>query len=473
MSETEPTVDVADDKTSTLALPIIVAELAGKITFASHQNDVPVLLELTLENPSETPLEDLRLSISADPAIFGGRVWTIDRLEAGAKLRITDRRLPLAGGMLDKLTDRLRADVRVTLMQGDDFLAELTDTVEALARNEWGGARYMPELLAAFVTPNDGFVQKVLKDASRILVEGGRNGAIDGYQKKSTQRSWELMSAIWASVSAQGLTYAVPPASFETTGQKIRLPSDVRHTGLSTCLDTALLFAAAFEQAGLHPVLVFTKGHAFAGAWLQPAWFPTLTVDDPLVVRKAKDLRELVLFETTLATAGHPLPFTKAINEASRQIAEEHDEDFIYALDVHQARKRGIQPLSSLAEDSADGDATEPIAAPPLDIPPDDLPPFEQQDDIDLAEKTPEERLATWKRSLLDLSRRNRLLNVKPSSTALPIFCPDPGRLEDLLAGGAKLRLDSAPRKGSGGQRERPGAVHTAHWGRLGPQPRA
>lgn len=258
------------------------------------------------------------------------------------------------------------------------------------------------------------------------------------------------MSAIWAAISAQGLTYAVPPASFETTGQKIRLPSEIRQTGLSTCLDTAVMFAAAFEQAGLHPVVVFTEGHAFAGAWLQPAWFPTLTVDDPLVVRKAKDLRELVLFETTMATQGHALPFTKAINEANRQIAEEHDAAFIYALDVYQARKRGIQPLSSLAE-VGDGDATAPTAALPLDIPPDDLPPFEQPDDLDLSEKTPEERLATWKRNLLDLSRRNRLLNVKPSSTALPIFCPDPGRLEDLLAGGARLRLTPPAGKGPKG----------------------
>lgn len=438
------------EEAATPPAPVLNAEFSRKITFASHQNDVPVLLELNVENLSEGPLENLCLSVSADPAIFGARDWTIDRLDAGAKLRITDRRLPLAGGLLDKLTDRLRADVRIVLRQGDEILAETTDTVEALARNEWGGARYMPELLAAFVTPNDGFVQKVLKDASKILIEGGRDGSINGYQSKSTQRSWELMSAIWATVSAQGLTYAVPPASFETTGQKVRLPSDIRHTGLSTCLDTALLFAAAFEQAGLHPVVVFTKGHAFAGAWLQPAWFPTMTVDDPLVVRKAKDLRELVLFETTLATAGHPLPFTKAINEANRQIAEEHDGDFVYALDIHQARKRGIQPLSSLAEVGTE-DATAPTAAPPLDIPPDDLPAFEQADDLELSEKTPEERLATWKRSLLDLSRRNRLLNVKPSSTALPIFCPDPGRLEDLLAGGARLRLTPPPEKGPKG----------------------
>ena len=82
------------------------------------------------------------------------------------------------------------------------------------------------------------------------------------------------------------ITYAVPPASFESTGQKIRLPSVIATTGLATCLDTALLFAAAFEQAGLHPVIVFTKGHAIVGAWLQPLYFPNLTVEEPIFVRK-------------------------------------------------------------------------------------------------------------------------------------------------------------------------------------------
>jgi hypothetical protein len=91
---------------------------------------------------------------------------------------------------------------------------------------------------------------------------------------------------------------------------------------------------------------------------------------------------------------------------------------------------------------AGDSDATVPAAAPPLEIPPDDLPPFERPDDPDLSEKTPEERLATRTLGLLDLSRRNRLLNLKPSSAALPIFCPGPARPEDRLAGRARLRLN-------------------------------
>lgn len=424
----------------------IKVTLAPKITFASHQNDVPTILDLAVENTSEDDLDGLTLTVKSDPAVLGERTWTIDRIAARSQLRPKDVRVPLAGGLLDKLTDRLRSDVTFTLRKGELVLAEEHMTVEALARNEWGGSRFMPELLAAFVTPNDGTIQHLLKESSGILTSSGRDGSIDGYQKKSRERVWEVMSGVWAAVSARAITYAVPPASFETTGQKIRLPSEIEKTGLSTCLDTALLFAAAFEQAGLHPVVVFTKEHALAGAWLQPQYFPTLTVDDPIIVRKAIAMKELVIFETTLATTGHPIPFTKAIAEAERQLAEENDAQFVYAVDVRQARRRGIQPLSSLAgtTDTHTGAAQPRGAAPPLDVPP-DLPVFDPPVELDEAERTPEERLAIWRRSLLDLSKRNRLLNLKPSASAIPIFCPDPSVLEDKIAEGKRIRIIAPP----------------------------
>ncbi len=432
-------------------IALIHVTLSPRVTFASHQNDVATVLDLSVENLAERDLERLTLTISSDPPILGERVWTFDRLSAKAKLRPKDLRVPLAGGVLDKLTDRMRSDVSLVLRQGDVTIAERKESIEALARNEWGGSRYMAELLAAFVTPNDAAVQRLLKEAAAVLTAGNRDGSIDGYQKKSRSRAWELMSAIWAAVSARGITYAVPPASFESTGQKIRLPSEIAGTGLSTCLDTALLFAAAFEQAGLHPVIIFTEGHAMAGAWLQPQYFPTLTVDDPIVVRKSIAMNELVIFEATMATAGHALPFTKAIDEARRQLAEEHDGKFVYAIDVRQARRRGIQPLSSLAgpEASGGGTETERTALPPLDMPP-DLPSFDPIEDMDETERTPEERLAIWRRSLLDLSKRNRLLNLRPGPSAIPIFCADPSSLEDKISEGNKIKLIAAPRRQDG-----------------------
>ncbi len=66
------------------------------------------------------------------------------------------------------------------------------------------------------------------------------------------------------------------------------------------------------------------------------------------------------------------------------------------------------------------------------------------------APSTPAARLERWKRSLLDLSKRNRMLNVRESRTAIAIFCPDPAALEDRIANGKRIRLIPPPaRKGA------------------------
>jgi very-short-patch-repair endonuclease len=430
----------------------IRAEIATRVTFATHQCDVPVIADLVIANPLETDLEHLTLHLIAEPKVIGDRVWPIDRIPAGAEHRIRDRRVSLAGGLLEALTERMRAEVRLELRCGGRLLAEGLHPLVALARNEWGGAAAMPELLAAFVTPNDAALQSLLKDASRRLEAAGRPGSLEGYQARSRKRSWEIVAALWSAVAGRGLTYAEPPASFGRDGQKIRLPSMVLEQGLATCLDLALLFAAAVEQAGLHPVLVLTEGHALAGAWLQPQNLPWVTVEDPMEIRKAIAQDELVLFETTMATGAAPRPFAKALAEGRRRVAEAEEAAFIYALDIRQARGREIQPLATLASRPA----SEPDAGPPppplaIETPP-DLPPFDAPSAEAEAPQTPEARLERWKRSLLDLSKRNRLLNLRSSATAIPIFCPDPAQLEDRLAQRKRIRLiPPPPRPGAAG----------------------
>lgn len=441
----------------------IRTQIAHRVTFATHQCDIPVIADLVLSNPFDHTLEGLTLHLTCEPKILGDRTWTIDRIAPESEFRPRDRRVTISGGMLDSLTERMRGEIHLELRQEGKVLVESFHRIDALARNEWGGSEYMPELLAAFVMPNDTAVQRVLKEAATILEGSGKRGSLEGYQSKSRKRSWEILSGIWAAISSRNITYADPPASFGRYGQKIRFPSMIEEHGLATCLDTALLFAAAIEQAGLYPIVVFTEGHALTGAWLQPQSLPSLTVEDPMEIRKAIAQEELVLFETTMATSGQPLPFSRAIAEGRRQVADENEGNFIYAIDIRQARGRDIQPLSSLAGLSA-GKVTEEMgsrrAAPPLDEAP-DLPPFEEaivEDDI--VNATPEERLDRWKRSLLDLSKRNRLLNLKTSNTAILIFCPDPAHLEDKIAEGKKIKIITPPEQSRGGDQSDKNLYH-------------
>ena len=53
-------------------------------------------------------------------------------------------------------------------------------------------------------------------------------------------------------------------------------------------------------------------------------------------------------------------------------------------------------------------------------------------------------RLNIWQKKLLNLSPSNPLLNCKINQTNLIILCPEPAKIEDYLADGAKMSLVSA-----------------------------
>lgn len=314
-----------------------------KLGFASQQNAVPVLRELEITNNSESDYDDLALILTTSPEFVEGKTWKVDRLPKGGSLHITDRNLKLNAVHLADLTESLRGELKLSLCCADQTLATETFEIEILANNEWGGAGVMPELLAAFAMPNDPAVDRLLKSASDVLRKAGKKDSIDGYSGQSRTRTWELISALWSSVCGLKLSYALPPSSFEMQGQKVRTPSKILDSGVATCLDTALLFAALAEQAGLNPLLLLTKGHAFVGVWLQPQEFSQLITDEASAVRKRIELNELLVFETTLATQAIAPSFSRAIESAKRQVT---DDDFIMAIDLRRARMQRIRPLA-------------------------------------------------------------------------------------------------------------------------------
>ncbi|AKJ30832.1 DNA helicase related protein [Caldimonas brevitalea] len=438
--------------------------LVPKLNLADFQNAIPALRELAVVNNGDEPLTEVDLCMSSQPPFLKPCTWRIESIAPGQRYRIVELDLGLDGVLLSRLIEAERAIVSFSLQkrrEGRTELARREVEVELLPRNQWGGLAGLPDMVAAFVQPNDPAVGRVLKQAAEVLRKADRHTDIDGY-RGGARRAWELASAIWSAVGALHLDYALPPASFEHKGQKVRDPSQIAEAGLATCLDLALLFCAALEQAGLHPVLVFTEGHALAGLWLQAEEFNTSVVDDVTALRKRVKLKELVLFETTLVTQRPLPPFSYAIERGAQQVGEERAPTFELAVDIRRARLQRIKPLATAR-------AEPPPAAPGLVAlpPPEEEPPFEAApellddriaSDADLPEG-PEDRLGRWQRKLLDLSLRNNLLSFKMSQKALKLEAPDPGRFEDLLATGQAVKLLPRPEL-MDGQDPRDPALH-------------
>lgn len=425
----------------------IRATLATKINLADFQNAVPVVRELAVANDTENDIKQIRLVVSSEPSFFKAKTWHIDHVGAGATARISDLDISLDGPLLGRLTEAEKACITFKLVTAEETpvdVAAFEATVELLPRNQWGGLSSSPDMVAAFVQPNEPAVERVLKKAAEVLHKAGKSGAINGYQE-GARRAWELASAIWNAIGSMGLDYALPPASFEQAGQKVRSPSQIVDSGLGTCLDLALLACAALEQAGLNPLLVFTEGHAFPGVWLKQEEFSTSAVDDVTALRKRIKLKELVVFESTLLTQRPLPPFSFAIGHAEEQIAEEKERAFRLAIDIRRARLQRIKPLASeqaLARSAAGVEAVNFESA--LEEAP-SLPEELDEAGVEQATERPEDRLSRWQRKLLDLSLRNNLLSFKGGKKSLKLDAPDPGQLEDILAEGHALKLLTRP----------------------------
>ncbi|WP_420458168.1 hypothetical protein [Neolewinella sp.] len=67
----------------------------------------------------------------------------------------------------------------------------------------------------------------------------------------------------------------------------MRTPGEAIGDRLATCLDLVVLGAAVLEQAGLHPIIVLLRGHAYLACWLQESPLSTGIIEDAQVLRKA------------------------------------------------------------------------------------------------------------------------------------------------------------------------------------------
>ncbi len=402
-------------------------------SLAHQQSGIRLLgsLEVEQTDPEAEPLCDLTLRLSANPPVFQPHEWPIEELGAGAIQQLSGEQPSLDFNHLAGLDSEVALELNFELT-GAGALAKESATTLLLPQEHWAGSQRMPELLAAYVQPNVPFVEKIVKRASGLISAGDGQYSMDGYQSQDRRAPWMMAQAIWRAVAEQGLDYVLPPPDFAIEGQRIRLPEHIESSGAACCLDASVLFAACLEHVGLHPVLALTKGHACVGCWLVPRIFRELSNEDPKGVRECIEAQDIVLFESTLALH-RPVPsFATACDVAKELLAEEVERDFVLALDVKQARECDIRPLPSQRAEGEPAPPAPNAAMPDREEPP-WMPPVRKEDQEITVSIKSDELVDTWQRRLLDLSKRNPMLNFVGRASHVKVLCHNIARLEDKL----------------------------------------
>ena len=431
------------------SLVTITGSYSHSVSFAMQQNYVPVIRSLILQNTGEQDLENLTLSIRVEPAFAHDFTRHIARIPAGEKLELDDLALTLSPIFLYELTEKMVGSLFITVSRDDTVLESITQTIELLAYDQWSGTQVMPELLSAFVTPNHPRIAQILVKAGQQLEAWSGSPSFTAYQTQNPNAVRLQMAAIYSALQSENIAYCVPPASYGQSGQRVRLCDTLLQQKLGTCLDLTMLYASCLEQAGLHPLLVLLKQHAFVGCWLEECCFPECVQDDLSLLTKriAEGINEIAVVECTAFVAGKSISFDDAAKAAENALAD--PDDFELCVDVKRCRGGGLCPiplrqykengeLCALTEEDLRPARTIEDAGRPQEL--------ELAGKLTHVDHIPTTRQKIWERKLLDLSLRNTLLNFRVTRNAIQLITYQLSPLEDALSGGQEFQMMARPK---------------------------
>ena len=412
------------------------------INFAMQQNHVPVIRKLTIKNIGTTDLKNINIEIIPEPEF--AIVWSknMDSLPQDELVDLGAIDIKSVTKYLAELTERIAGSFRLIIKAENEILFEDVYSIDVLSYEQWNGVSVLPEMLAAFITPNHPEIARVIIRASEILQKWTGKPSFDEYQSLNPDRVRKQMAAIYEAIAELNLVYCSVPASFEEAGQRIRLCDKIFSQKMANCLDISLLYASCLEAIGIHSLIIVIKGHAFVGGWLINETFPDSVNDDVslLTKRTVDGINEIVLVEATFMSAGNAAGFDKAVVDANYKLMKE--DDFILFVDIKRARFSGIRPLPLRIQTLNGIEIVEPLSQTRNNGIPEEIVPTAKLVDV---EKLEISKKQIWERKLLDLTLRNNLLNLRITRNTVQIIFNQAPKLEDALAAGTELQILGKP----------------------------
>lgn len=413
----------------------------GATSYALAHNRIPVVPFILVSNAktaegSSEPAEVVIRAESNGTLLFDSGPLALTPLAPGKQGIIEpydQTRVPVTLTREDSLEGP--ADLSVEVRVGEENVVKQID-FRVLADNEWFNSPSYYESLAAFVQPNAAAVVPVLSAAADILQKETGDASLSGYQA-GPQRVLEITGAVYQALQSADIRYINPPASFENTGQRIRSSSDVLESRFGTCIDLSLTFAAVAEQCGLHPVIIMVPGHAMAGVLMteDPLPAPVLLEDTAInnYLRSGRVLPIDAMFYNDMG-------FRQVVDRSRAALKDKGAQGLI---DVKSAHRNGMRPLPYRTAPKTEEERLIDASKSTWDLPDtgliSDISETAFRDDTD---ESPA-RVQAWKRELLDLSLRNRLLNVKKGPEVLDFLLPEDtlADLDDKIHAGEKIAI--------------------------------
>jgi len=414
-----------------------------KVSYVQYQNKMDVLFTATAINDDEFK-ETVTFKLSSSPRFFDDIECKYESIQPNTSvdlLSLPNFSLKLDPEYISSISEATVCKVSFTAEDKEgNPIGSVNEDVIVQPFNYWSGIN-MSETIASFVTPNADSLSKIRSKASDILGQWGKARSLEGYQSEDRDRILTIAAALYAALEKENINYVNPPAGFEKSGQRIRIPDEVLTNHEGTCVDLAVTYAAALESVGLNPIIFIVNGHAFAGFWLVDDFSADIINWDNATYTRMFRNKEVRAVECTGFTNTSIVPFDDACQKALLRL--EDADNFICAIDIKKART-AIRPLP--VKKKVDGEwVIERDEGKQGTTAPDSLGQV-----YTTVDERPLTKVDRWKRELLDITNKNNMINMKQGSKVIPLLVKDIAHFEDELADGSEYTIYAKPQEWEG-----------------------
>lgn len=309
---------------------------------------------------------------------------------------------------LDELNESISCQLTISLHDGETSKVYSTEThhFSILPVPQPSSLVNNCELLfAKYITPLSSYIKGITKKA--VVHNNGKS--IVAYQNDSLEDILMELQAIYLSLHSENIAYQNPPAGAHFT-QRVRMAEEIKNDKKATCLDSSILFCSCLLEVGYHPLLVLIEGHAFVGVYLEEnlfkkdGCFNSLAEIAPLI---SSGNERVIFIETTLITSGTSTPFSNAVKSA-REKLNLYSSTYFKALDINFLHTRSI--YKPIPTNNSNEELEEFIKQ--IEISTNEIPAIEYVEYDDVQQDYVVNRFKMWERKLLDLTERNKLVNM-------------------------------------------------------------
>jgi hypothetical protein len=214
------------------------------VNISLYLNDSKPFQSLTIENTSEKDSDEIEIKITADIPCIEPFNYIVAFVPAKKDVKIPLGNLKVNRDFFNKLSETEKAKITIEVYEKEVAILKETIAINIQPLEHFGGFHVLPELIAAYITPNHPYVYHIKRKAIEILEKQGLKTAFEGYQSKDTERVLQIMSAIYSAIQSEEIVYSSLPPGYEEMGQRLRLLNTIQQEKFGNCIDISLLFAA-------------------------------------------------------------------------------------------------------------------------------------------------------------------------------------------------------------------------------------